>query len=46
MGVIEDGSISGVLPSGCEAFTVHYPGYASTERAIETLGGMHHILKV
>ncbi|XP_057806849.1 uncharacterized protein LOC131021609 isoform X1 [Salvia miltiorrhiza] len=47
MGVIEDGSISGALPSGGEAFVVHYPGYpSSTERAIETLGGMQQILKV
>ncbi|XP_057767251.1 uncharacterized protein LOC130987660 [Salvia miltiorrhiza] len=47
MGVIEDGSISGVLPSGGEAFVVHYPGYpSSTDRAIETLGGMQQILKV
>ncbi|KAH6819246.1 hypothetical protein C2S51_002849 [Perilla frutescens var. frutescens] len=47
MGVVEDGSISGVLPSSSEAFVVHYPGYpSSTERAIETLGGMRNILKV
>ncbi|KAG6410529.1 hypothetical protein SASPL_128590 [Salvia splendens] len=46
MGVIEDGSISGVLPSGREAFVVHYPGYpSSVDRAIETLGGMQQILK-
>ncbi|PIN21879.1 RNA polymerase III transcription factor (TF)IIIC subunit [Handroanthus impetiginosus] len=47
MGVIKDGSISGVLPSSSEAFAVHYPGYpSSTERAIETLGGNQGILKV
>lgn len=47
MGVIEDGSISGVLPSSSDAFAVHYPGYpSSTERAIQTLGGMQQILKV
>lgn len=48
MGVINDGSISGVLPSGSssEAFAVFYPGYpSSTERAIETLGGRETILK-
>lgn len=47
MGVIKDGSISGVLPSSSEAFVVHYPGYpSSTGRAIETLGGTQGILKV
>ncbi|KAI3446704.1 hypothetical protein Pfo_003369 [Paulownia fortunei] len=48
MGVIKDGSISGVLPtSSSEAFAVHYPGYpSSTGRAIETLGGNQGILKV
>ncbi|KAL1553844.1 general transcription factor 3C polypeptide 5-like [Salvia divinorum] len=47
MGLVEDGSISGVLPSGREAFVVHYPGYpSSADRAIETLGGMQQILKV
>ncbi|XP_047938581.1 general transcription factor 3C polypeptide 5 [Salvia hispanica] len=46
MGAIEDGSISGVLPSRREAFVVHYPGYpSSVDRAIETLGGMQQILK-
>ncbi|KAL8497538.1 hypothetical protein ACS0TY_021026 [Phlomoides rotata] len=46
MGLIEDGSISGVLPSSSEAFVVHYPGYPSSiERAIETLGGTPGILK-
>uniref|UniRef100_A0A5B7B3E5 General transcription factor 3C polypeptide 5-like n=1 Tax=Davidia involucrata TaxID=16924 RepID=A0A5B7B3E5_DAVIN len=45
MGVIEDGSISGTLPSA-EAFAVHYPGYpSSTARAVETLGGTEGILK-
>ncbi|KAL3619231.1 hypothetical protein CASFOL_036801 [Castilleja foliolosa] len=44
MGVIKDGSISGVLPSNREVFAVHYPGYpSSTDRAVETLGD---ILKV
>lgn len=47
MGVIEDGSISGALPSSSDAFAVHYPGYpSSAERAIQTLGGMQQILKV
>ncbi|KAL2227983.1 UNVERIFIED_CONTAM: General transcription factor 3C polypeptide 5 [Sesamum indicum] len=47
MGIIEEGSISGVLPSCSKAFAVHYPGYpSSTERAIETLGGSQGILKV
>lgn len=47
MGLIEDGSVSGVLPSSSEAFIVHYPGYpSSTERAVETLGGTPGILKV
>lgn len=46
MGLIKDGSISGVLPSSSEAFVVHYPGYPSSiERAIETLGGTPGILK-
>ncbi|KAK6126989.1 hypothetical protein DH2020_039269 [Rehmannia glutinosa] len=46
MGVIKDGSISGILPSSSEAFAVHYPGYPSSSgRAIETLGGNQGILK-
>ncbi|XP_059655651.1 uncharacterized protein LOC132302730 isoform X2 [Cornus florida] len=45
MGVLKDGSISGVLPS-TEAFAIHYPGYpSSTARAVETLGGTEGILK-
>ncbi|GFQ00991.1 general transcription factor 3c polypeptide 5 [Phtheirospermum japonicum] len=47
MGVVKDGSISGVMPSSREVFAVHYPGYpSSTERAVETLGGNQDILKV
>ncbi|WJZ88336.1 hypothetical protein VitviT2T_007645 [Vitis vinifera] len=45
MGVIEEGSISGYIPSN-EAFSVHYPAYpSSTARAIETLGGTQAIRK-
>lgn len=47
MGIIEDGTISGNLPSSRKAFAVHYPGYPSSiERAVETLGGAEGILKV
>uniref|UniRef100_F6HB40 S1-like domain-containing protein n=1 Tax=Vitis vinifera TaxID=29760 RepID=F6HB40_VITVI len=46
MGVIEEGSISGYIPSN-EAFSVHYPAYpSSTARAIETLGGTQAIRKM
>lgn len=46
MGVIDDGSISGVLPS-TKLFSVHYPGYPSSfTRAVETLGGTDAIIKV
>lgn len=46
MGVIEDGSISGFLPS-TKLFAVHYPGYpSSVTRAVETLGGTDGIVKV
>lgn len=39
MGVIKDGSISGVLPSN-KVFGVNYPGYPSSiKRALVTLGG-------
>lgn len=45
MGVIEEGSISGYIPSN-ENFSVHYPAYpSSTARAIETLGGTQAIRK-
>ncbi|XP_017219153.1 uncharacterized protein LOC108196397 [Daucus carota subsp. sativus] len=45
MGVIEDGSISGFLPS-TKLFAVHYPGYpSSVTRAVETLGGTDGIVK-
>nr|BAF00928.1 hypothetical protein [Arabidopsis thaliana] len=43
MGIIEEGTISGTLPSK-EAFVVHFPGYPSSiSRAIETLGGIQGI---
>ncbi|XP_018472419.2 uncharacterized protein LOC108843668 isoform X1 [Raphanus sativus] len=43
MGIIEQGAISGNLPSK-EAFVVHFPGYPSSiPRAIETLGGIQGI---
>ncbi|ESQ45599.1 hypothetical protein EUTSA_v10010256mg [Eutrema salsugineum] len=43
MGIIEQGTISGTLPSK-EAFAVHFPGYPSSiSRAIETLGGIQGI---
>ncbi|KAF6142370.1 hypothetical protein GIB67_023395 [Kingdonia uniflora] len=39
MGVVEEGSVSGVLPEQ-EVFAVHYPGYPSSiSRAVATLGG-------
>ncbi|KAL4631840.1 hypothetical protein ACB092_04G006600 [Castanea dentata] len=45
MGVIENGTVSGELPSN-EAFAVHYPGYpSSTSRAVDSLGGAQAILK-
>ncbi|XP_076945966.1 uncharacterized protein LOC143617223 [Bidens hawaiensis] len=45
MGVIKDGSISGVLPSN-KVFAVNYPGYPSSiERAVVTLGGTQCIAK-
>ncbi|KAJ7969113.1 general transcription factor 3C polypeptide 5-like [Quillaja saponaria] len=45
MGVIKDGTVSGVLPSN-QGFAVHYPGYSSTiSRSIDTLGGIQGILK-
>ncbi|KAK1390996.1 general transcription factor 3C polypeptide 5-like [Heracleum sosnowskyi] len=45
MGVIDDGSVSGVLPS-TKLFAVHYPGYPSSiTRAVETLGGTDGIVK-
>ncbi|KAG1364469.1 general transcription factor 3C polypeptide 5 [Cocos nucifera] len=44
--VVKDGAVSGVLPAA-EAFAIHYPGYpSSTERAIETLGGLPEVAKV
>ncbi|EOA19645.1 hypothetical protein CARUB_v10003057mg [Capsella rubella] len=43
MGIIENGTISGNLPSK-EAFVVHYPGYPSSiSRALDTLGGIQGI---
>ncbi|KAI4332044.1 hypothetical protein L6164_016985 [Bauhinia variegata] len=45
MGLIKDGTVSGVLPS-TQGFVVHYPGYPSSlSRAIDTLGGMQGIVK-
>uniref|UniRef100_A0A7N0VG28 Uncharacterized protein n=1 Tax=Kalanchoe fedtschenkoi TaxID=63787 RepID=A0A7N0VG28_KALFE len=45
MGVVKDGTVSGVLPTS-EVFAVNYPGYPSTtSRAIETLGGTEGIIK-
>ncbi|KAF5188248.1 General transcription factor 3c polypeptide [Thalictrum thalictroides] len=45
MGVIKDGTVSGILPENV-GFAVHYPGYpSSTSRAVETLGGSEVILK-
>ncbi|XP_027360162.1 general transcription factor 3C polypeptide 5-like isoform X2 [Abrus precatorius] len=45
MGVIKDGTISGVIPEA-EGFLVHYPAYPSSiSRAIHTLGGIQSILK-
>ncbi|KAM0021188.1 putative transcription factor IIIC subunit 5, HTH domain-containing protein [Helianthus debilis subsp. tardiflorus] len=45
MGVIKDGSISGVLPTN-KVFAINYPGYPSSiERALETLGGTQDIAK-
>ncbi|XP_047165634.1 general transcription factor 3C polypeptide 5-like [Vigna umbellata] len=45
MGVIKDGTISGVIPEP-EGFLVHYPAYPSSiSRAVDTLGGIQGILK-
>ncbi|TKY70276.1 General transcription factor 3C polypeptide 5 [Spatholobus suberectus] len=45
MGVIKDGTISGVLPDP-QGFLVHYPAYPSSmSRAVDTLGGVQGILK-
>uniref|UniRef100_A0A3Q7J4Y0 Transcription factor IIIC subunit 5 HTH domain-containing protein n=1 Tax=Solanum lycopersicum TaxID=4081 RepID=A0A3Q7J4Y0_SOLLC len=45
MGIIKDGSVSGILPTN-EVFAVHYPAYpSSVERAVETLGGIQGIVK-
>lgn len=45
MGVVEDGSVSGVIPD-TTYFAVNYPGYPSSiSRAIETLGGTDGIAK-
>lgn len=46
MGVIKDGTITGVLPNS-KLFAVNYPGYPSSmERAMMTLGGAEGIAKV
>ncbi|XP_019174383.1 PREDICTED: general transcription factor 3C polypeptide 5-like isoform X2 [Ipomoea nil] len=52
MGIIKDGSISGVLPgtgsssNSDNVFVVHYPAYPSSlQRAVETLGGTEAIVK-
>lgn len=46
MGIIEDGTAKGCLPSE-ELFAVHYPAYPSSmSRAVETLGGIPAIDKV
>ncbi|XP_016447969.2 uncharacterized protein LOC107773035 isoform X1 [Nicotiana tabacum] len=45
MGIIKDGSVSGILPIN-KVFVVHYPAYPSSmERAVETLGGIQGIVK-
>ncbi|KAL9328264.1 hypothetical protein ACSQ67_003267 [Phaseolus vulgaris] len=45
MGVIKDGTISGVIPEP-QGFLVHYPAYPSSiSRAVDTLGGIQGILK-
>ncbi|XP_021774749.1 general transcription factor 3C polypeptide 5-like isoform X2 [Chenopodium quinoa] len=45
MGIIEDGTAKGFLPSE-ELFAVHYPAYPSSmSRAVETLGGIDAIAK-
>ncbi|KAJ1403882.1 hypothetical protein SESBI_27006 [Sesbania bispinosa] len=45
MGVIKDGTISGVLPDP-QGFLAHYPGYPSSiSRVVDTLGGIQGILK-
>ncbi|XP_029126617.1 general transcription factor 3C polypeptide 5 isoform X5 [Cajanus cajan] len=45
MGVIKDGTISGVIPDP-QGFLVHYPAYPSSiSRAVDTLGGIQGILK-
>ncbi|KAK7406886.1 hypothetical protein VNO78_08521 [Psophocarpus tetragonolobus] len=46
MGVIKDGTISGVVPDPPQGFLVHYPAYPSSiSRAVDTLGGISGILK-
>lgn len=46
MGIIENGTVSGLLSSK-KAFAVYYPGYPSSmSRAVETLGGTEGIHKV
>ncbi|KAL8140083.1 hypothetical protein V2J09_006104 [Rumex salicifolius] len=46
MGAIEEGTVSGCLPSTM-MFAVHYPGYPSSiTRAIDALGGVDRIEKV
>ncbi|VFQ75586.1 unnamed protein product [Cuscuta campestris] len=46
MGIIKDGSISGILPGSNKVFAVHYPAYPSSlQRAVETLGGSDAIAK-
>lgn len=46
MGIIEDGTATGRLPSD-KLFAVHYPAYPSSmSRAVETLGGIDAIAKV
>ncbi|XP_019444865.1 PREDICTED: general transcription factor 3C polypeptide 5-like [Lupinus angustifolius] len=45
MGVMNDSTVSGVLPDP-QGFVVHYPAYPSSiSRAIHTLGGIPSILK-
>ncbi|KAK9097837.1 hypothetical protein Syun_024882 [Stephania yunnanensis] len=45
MGVVKDGTVSGILP-GNEGFAVYYPGYPSAvDRVVETLGGAEGLLK-
>lgn len=46
MGVVRDGTTSGILPNN-EEFVVHYPGYpSSASQAVQTLERAERIMKL